>query len=144
MAEGRRPTREELVPLLSRAIELAEIQLAPDAVRSVAEVFQVLLWHFTDCDLKAYLVIGAAGKLSFVTQAPREPDGKIKIEVDMLHDVAFGKVPIALAFLGGKLRLQGLPALKLRRFIPLFNPFLEGYRQACQELREGKNGQVLP
>jgi len=144
MIEERRPTREELVPLLSRAMELAGAQLAPDTVRSVAEVFQVLLWHFVDYDLKAYLVIGDTGDLSFVTQAPKEPDGKIKIEADMLHDVAFGKVPIALAFLGGKLRLQGLPALKLRRFIPLFNPFLEGYRQACQELREGKNGQVLP
>jgi hypothetical protein len=144
MIEERRPTREELVPLLSRAMELAGAQLAPDTVRSVAEVFQVLFWHFVDYDLKAYLVIGDTGDLSFVTQAPREPDGKIKIEADMLHDVAFGKVPIALAFLGGKLRLQGLPALKLRRFIPLFNPFLEGYRQACQELREGKNGQVLP
>lgn len=140
MAEERRPTKEELVPLLSQAIELAATQLAPETVGSVAEVFQILLWHFVDHDVKAYLVIGDAGDLSFVTQPPREADGTIKIEAGMLHDVAFGKVPVALAFLSGKLRLQGLPALKLRRFIPLFNPFLEGYRQAWQEITEEKHG----
>ncbi len=89
------------------------------------------------------MAIGEARELSFVIHPSREGDGTIKIKVGMLHDLAFGKVPIALAFLGGELRLNGLPALKLRRFIRLFNPFLEAYRQACQGPREGKNGQVL-
>jgi len=138
MIEEQRPTREQLVPLLSRAIELAGAQLAPETVRSVAEAFQVLRWDFMDYGLEAYLVIGDAGDLSFVTQAPREADGTIKMDAGMLHDLALGKVSLPLAFLGGKLRLQGLPALKLRRFIPLFNPFLEGYRQAWQEITEGE------
>jgi hypothetical protein len=140
MAEERELVKEDLVPLLSRAIELAGSQLAPETVGSVAEVFQVLLWHFVDYDLKVYLLIGEAGDLSFVTQPPGEADGTIKLEAGMLHDLALGKVSLPLAFLSGKLRLQGLPALNLRRFIPLFNPFLEGYRQAWQEIAEDTNG----
>ena len=143
MAEERRPTKDELIPLLSRAIESAGAQLAPEAVRSVAEVFQVLLWRFVDHDIEAYLVISDAGDLSFVAQPPRQADGATKIEASTLHDVALGKMPVALAFLSGKLSLQGLPALKLRRFIPLFHPFLEGYRQAWQEIREGGDGEIL-
>ena len=144
MSDDRKPSQEQLLPLLSRAIELAGAKLAPETLKSVGEVFQVLLWDFVDCGVKAYLIIGDEGQLSFVSQADRAADGTVKIEARALHDMALGRVPVALAFLGGKLRVQGLPALKLRRFIPLLEPFLEGYRQAWQEIREGRSGQVLP
>ena len=137
MVGERRPSKEELYPLLSRAIKLTGTQLAPDTIRAVAEVFSVFLWHFVDYDLKAYFVIGDAGDLSFVLQAPGEVDGTVKLEAAVLHDIALGRTPVAMAFLSGKLRLQGLPALKLRRFIPLLQPFLDGYRQAWQEIGEG-------
>jgi len=137
VAEERKPTRDELVPLLNRATSLARIALEPETLASVSEVFQVVRWQFVDHDLDAYLVIDEAGGLSVVSQPPREADGTIKLEAAVLHDVALGKMPMAMAFLGGKMRLQGLPALKMRRFIPLFKPFLEGYRQAWQEIKEG-------
>lgn len=106
MSEERGPTKEQLVPLLSRGMELSGARLAPETVTSLADVFEFLLWHFVDYDLKAYLDIGEIGESKFATQPPAEADGTFKVEAGVLDGAAFGKVPLELALEVGQGRIM--------------------------------------
>ena len=61
-------------------------------------------------------------------------DGVITIDAATFHSAAVGEGSLGMAFLTGKLQVEGIPVSSLSRFSGLLKPFLSSYRQACAEL----------
>jgi hypothetical protein len=72
------------------------------------------------------------GEIRIIPKVADKPDVIVTLDASALHDSAYGKTTFGTAFVMGKLKVKGIPALKLRKFIPLLKPFLESYREAWE------------
>jgi putative sterol carrier protein len=106
-------------------------KLKPEQIEEIAQVFRTLCWDFKDRSFQAWFLL-EKGKIQLITDDSRVPDATITLDSSTLHDAAYGKTTFGAAFVMGKLKVKGIPALKLRKFIPLLKPFLESYREAWE------------
>ena len=130
------PNAQQLQMVMPQAIELLSRKLKPEQIREIAQVFQTLSWDFKDCALQVYLLLDEAGEIRYVPDISAMPDATVTLDASTLHDAAYGKTTFGLAFVMGKLKIKGISALKLTKFIPLLEPFLESYREAWEAYHE--------
>lgn len=136
MDERTLPSRHQFPMVMERTINLVGGKIPQEKIRQVAQVFQTLCWDFKDYAIQAYFLVDGDGRVDYASTVPTAPDATITLDARVLHDSAFGRTSLGLAFITGKLRVKGIPALKLNKFVPLLEPFLESYRQAWEEFHE--------
>lgn len=120
---------------MRRAVELAAQRIPVSEVRRAAQICRTLCWEIRDYRLRAYLLFREDGTIGYSTSSFAIPEGSVSMESSLLHQAAFGDTSaLAIAFLTGQVRVTGGPAENLDFFLPFLKPFLEGYRQACEEL----------
>jgi len=136
MSHKEPPSPERFPAVMQRTISLVGEKLPPEQIRQVAQVFHSLCWEFPDYGLRAYFLVWEDGRVGYAATLDGEADATIAMDARTFHQAAFGTASFAQAFLTGKLRVKGIPALKLTRFIPLLQPFLESYKQAWEELHD--------
>jgi len=134
MSEKPLPDAQRFLAVMQRTIQLVGQNVGRDKLQEVAKLFHTLCWEFRDYGVKAYFLVNDAGEVQSSLEWPGDVDSVIIMDARTFHDAACGKTNFGTAFLTGKLRVRGLPALKLGKFTPLLKPFLEGYQQACEEL----------
>ena len=122
----------QLKSVIRRTIELLDQRLNKEQTEEIAQVFQILCWNFKDLNLKVYLLLGEKGVIKYATHVNGEPDAIITLDSTTLHNSAYNRTTLGTAFVMGKLKIKGIPALRLRKFIPLLKPFLESYREAWE------------
>jgi len=130
------PNAQQLEGVIQQAIELLGRKLKPEQIREIAKVFQTLCWDFRDSALQICLSLDEGGRIKYVPNISGTPDATVTLDASTLHNSAYGKTTFGLAFVTGKLKVKGVPALKLTKFIPLLKPFLESYREAWEAYHE--------
>ena len=130
------PGISQLESVMEQAIGLLGQKLKPPQIQEISQVFRTLCWSFKDCALQFYLLLDERGEIKYVPEISGIPDVTITLDVSTLHDSAYGKTTFGTAFVMGKLKVKGIPALKLGKFIPLLTPFLESYREAWEAYHE--------
>jgi len=126
------PDALQLESVMQQTIELLGRKLKSEQIQEIAQVFQTICWNFKDRDFQVYLLLDESGQIQLITDVSGVPDATITLDTSTLHDAAYGKTTFGTAFVMGKLKVEGIPALKLRKFIPLLKPFLESYREAWE------------
>jgi alkyl sulfatase BDS1-like metallo-beta-lactamase superfamily hydrolase len=126
------PSKVQLKSVLKRTIERMNHRLNPEKIKEIAQVFQIFCWNFKDKNQKAYLLLDKKGVIKYATRFDGEPDAIITLDSIILHNAAYNKTTLGTAFVMGKLKVKGISALRLRKFIPLLKPFLESYREAWE------------
>lgn len=134
MSDKPLPDRQRFLAVMERTIQLVGQNVPRDNLQEVAKVFHTLCWEFQDYGMKAYFLVSDGGEVDSAWEWSGAVDSVITMDARTFHDAAFGKTNLGIAFLMGKLRVKGIPALKLGTFTPLLRPFLDSYQQACEEL----------
>lgn len=122
--------------VLQQTIELLGQKLEPAQVHEMGQVFRTLSWNFRDRAFQVYLLLNEKDEIKYARDISGIPDVTITLDASILHDSAYGRTTFGTAFVMGKLKVKGIPALKLNKFIPLLKPFLESYRQAWEAYHE--------
>ena len=130
------PNAHQLQEVMQRTISLLAQKLSQEKIQEISQAFHSLCWDFKDHGIQVYLSISEAGQIKYVPDISTKPDVTVTLNASTLHDSAYGKTTFGLAFITGKLKLKGVPALKVTKFAPLLKPFLESYRQTWEEYRE--------
>ena len=133
MPEKPLPDPQRFPAVMERTIQLVGQNVPRDKLQEVATVFHTLCWEFRDYGVKTYFLVSDAGEVDSSQEWSGAVDSVITMDARTFHDAAFGKTNFGTAFLMGKLRVKGIPALKLGKFTPLLKPFLDSYQQACEE-----------
>ncbi len=102
-------------------------------LQEIATLFHTVCWEFPDYRFKSYFTLNGEGEVRGYSQWNGPVDGTVIMDARTFHDAAFGKTSFGAAFLMGKVRVKGIPATKLGKFMPLLQPFLDCYQQACEE-----------
>ncbi len=127
------PAKEQFPNVLQRTLELTGGRVSKESVGKLYKIFKTLRWDFPDYDLSAYTVLDAEGGFGYAESIEGAPDARITMDAERLHQVVYGRGNMAKMFLSGQIKLKGVPMYKLMRFVPLLGPFLDSYREACEE-----------
>ena len=127
------PARKEFPRILQHTLELTGKKVSAESVGKLYKIFKTLRWDFPDYDLSAYTVLDAGGGFGYAESIEGAPDARITMDAERLHQVVYGRGNMAKMFLSGQIKLKGVPMYKLMRFVPLLGPFLDSYREACEE-----------
>ena len=127
------PAKEEFPKVMRRTLELTGGKVSVESVGKLYKIFKTLRWDFPDYQLSAYTVLDSDGKFGYAESIQGSADAHITMDAERLHTVVYGRGNMAKMFLSGQIKLKGVPMYKLMRFVPLLNPFLESYREACEE-----------
>lgn len=130
------PNAQQLQSVMQRTIELVGQKLKAEQIREIAKVFPTLCWNFKDCALEVYILLEEKGNLTYTPDSVGAHGASITMDTATLHNSAYGKALFGRAFITGKLKIKGVPALKLTKFMPLLNPFLESYKEAWEAYNE--------
>ena len=107
--------------------------MSAESVGKLYKIFKTLRWDFPDYEMSAYTVLDAEGAFGYAESIEGAPDAHITMDAARLHQVVYGRGNMAKMFLSGQIKLKGVPMYKLMRFVPLLGPFLDSYREACEE-----------
>ena len=127
------PARKEFPRILQHTLELTGKKVSAESVGKLYKIFKTLRWDFPDYDLSAYTVLDSDGHFGYAESIEGAPDARITMDAERLHQVVYGRGNMAKMFLSGQIKLKGVPMYKLMRFVPLLGPFLDSYREACEE-----------
>lgn len=130
------PNVLQLQAVMQQTIELVGQKLKAEQIREIASVFPTLCWNFKDCTLEVYILLDDKGNMKYTSDSAGIDGASITMDTATLHNSAYGKTSFGRAFITGKLKIKGVPALKLKKFMPLLNPFLESYREAWEAYNE--------
>jgi len=130
------PNAQQLKTIMQRTIELVGQKLKVEQIREIAKVFPTLCWYFKDCALEIYILLDENGNIKYTPDSPGIHGASITMDTTTLHNSAYGRTSFGRAFITGKLKIKGVPALKLTKFMPLLNPFLDSYREAWEAYNE--------
>ena len=119
--------------MLQRTLELTGDKVSAESVGKLYKIFRSLRWDFPDYGMSAFTVLTPEGAFGYAESIAGEPDARITMDAARLHQVVYGRGNMAKMFLSGQIKLSGVPMHKLMRFVPLLGPFLDSYRQACEE-----------
>lgn len=120
--------------LMHRTIALVGQKMTRETLQAVSQVFQVMRWDFKDLGTSIFFLLSSDGAVRSADAHESEAQSTLQIDARTFHDAAYGRTSLGTAFLLGRLKVRGIPALKLGKFTPLLKPFLESYRQACEEM----------
>ncbi len=134
MPDSPLPDAQRFPAVMERAMHLVGQRVPRSQLQEIATLFQCVCWEFPDYGLKSYFLVSEDGEVRSATAWVGAVDGVVTLDARTFHDAAFGKTSFGFAFFTGKLRVSGIQPMKLGRFMPLVQPFLESYQQACQEL----------
>ena len=134
MIEDSIPVAHTFLAVMERTIHLVGRNVPRHTLQQVAEVLHALRWDFRDVNVRVYFLVNDAGEVSCHSDWPGPVDSSIAMDAVTFHDAAFGRANLGTALLMGKLRVEGISALKLGRFTSLLKPLLDNYRQACAEI----------
>jgi len=129
------PDSQRFLAVVDRTIQLVGEKVPLETLREMAEVFHVLCWEFPDWGVQRYFILSDSGEVESTSEWVGPVDSTITMDARTLHDIAFGYTSPIMAFFMGRLRVTGMPSAKLGKFLPLLEPFLASYRQACAEPR---------
>lgn len=108
------PTREAMPAIMIKMTELAGEELDSGAVVKIAEVINALCLDLTDMELRYYLRFGADGEVELMTEDPGlQPTLTITTTSETLHNMAIGVTNPAKAFAMRKVKISGVPTMKL-------------------------------
>ncbi len=127
------PARKEFPRILQHTLELTGKKVSAESVGKLYKIFKTLRWDFPDYEMSAYTVLDAEGAFGYAESIEGAPDARITMDAERLHQVVYGRGNMAKMFLSGQIKLKGVPMYKLMRFVPLLGPFLDSYREACEE-----------
>lgn len=130
------PNAQQLETVMQRTIELVGQKLKAEQIKEIAKVFPTLCWNFKDYALEVYILLDEKGNIKYTPDSVGTHGASITMDTATLHGSAYGKTTFGRAFITGKLKIKGVPALKLTKFMPLLNPFLESYREAWEAYNE--------
>ena len=129
------PPPELFSKVMERTLQLTGEKVSAKSVRNLAKIFASLCWEFPDYGLLLYTVLDGEGRFSRVESIDGQADAQITMDAKQLHNVVYGRGNLPKMFLTGQVKVRGLPIFKLMRFVPLLSPFLDSYREACEELK---------
>ena len=127
------PEKDRFPQVLQRTLELTGARVSTESVGKLYKIFKTLQWDFPDYSLSAYTVLDSEGRFGYAESIEGAPDAHITMDAGRLHQVVYGRGNMAKMFLSGQIKLKGVPMYKLMRFVPLLGPFLDSYREACEE-----------
>ena len=127
------PAKEEFPKVMRRTLELTGGKVSAESVGKLYKIFKSLRWDFPDYELSAYTVLDSDGNFGYAESIEGSADAHITMDAERLHQVVYGRGNMAKMFLSGQIKLKGVPMYKLMRFVPLLSPFLDSYREACEE-----------
>ncbi len=128
------PDSQRFPAVMERAIQLVGQRVPRSQLQEIATLFHTVCWEFPDYGFKSYFMISDQGEVRSATNWFGEVDGVVTLDASTFHDAAFEKISFSFALFTGKLRVSGIQPLKLGKFLPLVQPFLDSYQQACQEI----------
>jgi hypothetical protein len=128
------PDSQRFPVVIERAIQLLGQRVLKSQLQEIATLFHTICWEFPDYGLKSYFIISDEGEIWSAANWSGAVDGVVTMGASTFHDAAFEKISFSSALVTGKLRVSGIQPLKLGAFMPLVQPFLDSYQQACQEL----------
>ena len=134
MTDSPLPDSQSFPAVMERAVQLVGQRVTRSQLQEIAALFHTVCWEFPDYGLKSYFMISDQGEVRSAAHWSGVVDGVVTLDASTFHDAAFGKTSFGFAFFTGRLRVSGIQPMKLGRFMPLVQPFLESYQQACQEL----------
>ncbi|MFH1140636.1 MAG: SCP2 sterol-binding domain-containing protein [Chloroflexota bacterium] len=137
MTDNPLPDAQLFPAVMERTIQLVGQRVPRSQLQEIATLFHTVCWEFPDYGIKSYFTLNGQGEVRGFAHWSGPVDGTVIMDARTFHDAAFGKTSFGLAFFTGKLRVSGIQPVKLGKFMPLLDPFLESYQQACQEL-DGK------
>ncbi|MFQ5933135.1 MAG: SCP2 sterol-binding domain-containing protein [Dehalococcoidia bacterium] len=127
----------ELFPrVMERTLRLTGQKVSAKSVKALSKFFTSLCWEFPDYGLSMYTVLDDEGRFNYAESIDGPADARITIDASQLHQVVYGRGNLPKMFLTGKVKVHGLPMLKLMKFAPLLSPFLDSYREACEQLSD--------
>ncbi len=129
------PDAQRFPDVMERAMQLVGQRVPRSQLQEIATLFHTVCWEFPDYGLKSYFTISDQGEVRSAAHWSGAVDGVVTLDARTFHDAAFGKTSFGFAFFTGKLRVSGIQPMKMGRFMPLLQPFLDSYQQACQEMR---------
>ena len=129
------PVKEDFPRVMRRTLELTGGRVSAESVGKLYKIFKSLRWDFPDYELSAYTVLDSDGNFGYAESIEGSADAHTNSRWtrERLHQVVYGRGNMAKMFLSGQIKLKGVPMYKLMRFVPLLSPFLESYREACEE-----------
>ena len=127
------PAKEEFPKVMRRTLELTGGKVSAESVGKLYKIFKSLRWDFPDYELSAYTMLDSDGNFGYAESIEGSADAHITMDAERLHQVVYGRGNMAKMFLSGQIKLKGVPMYKLMRFVPLLSPFLDSYREACEE-----------
>jgi len=130
------PNEQQLQAVMQQTIELLGQKLKAEQIQEIAKVFPTLCWNFKDYTLEVHLILNEQGNIRYTPDSNGIHGPMITMDTATLHNSAYGRTSFGRAFITGKLKIKGVPALKLTKFMPLLNPFLESYREAWEAYHE--------
>ncbi|MDO8751407.1 MAG: SCP2 sterol-binding domain-containing protein [Dehalococcoidia bacterium] len=134
MPESPLPDSQLFPAVMERAMQLVGQKVPRSQLQEIATLFHTVCWEFPDYGLKRYFLVSDDGEVRSAAHWSGVVDGVVTLDASTFHAAAFGKTSFGLAFFTGRLRVSGIHPVKLGKFMPLLEPFLESYQQACQEL----------
>ena len=126
------PPKDSFPSVIQRTLELTGQKVPETSVRNLYKIFATLRWEFPDYGLSVYTVLDDEGRFNYADSIVGNPDAEITLNAEQLHQVVYGRGNMPKMFLTGKIKLKGVPKLKLIKFVPLMGPFLDSYKEACE------------
>ena len=128
------PPRELFPRVMEKTIQLTGQKVSSKTIKKLAEIFTSLCWEFSDYQQQVYTLLDGEGRFRYVESIDGEAEAQITMKAEQLHSVVYGRASFPKMFLSGQIKVRGLPKLKLFKFAPLLGPFLDSYREACEEV----------
>lgn len=129
------PTREMFPKVMEKALELTGQKVPSKTVKNLAKIFSTLCWEFPDYEVSVYTVLDGEGRFAYVESLDGSAEAQITMDAQQLHQVVYGRGNLPKMFLTGQIKVRGLPMLKLIKFVPLLGPFLDSYKEACEQIQ---------
>lgn len=125
------PSIEEMPKVLKETVEKAEAELDAGEIVKLAGVMRALCLELTDIGLKYFISFGLDGKSEASEESPGlEPMLSITTNSETLHNMATGVTEPARAFAMRKVKLAGVPLVKLMAAGNLLDVIFRCYREA--------------
>jgi len=124
------PTQHEMNDVLRKTIVNAEQELGSEEVVKLSQVMRALCIELTDFDSFYYVSFRPEGKAEFTIESPGlEPILRIATTSETLHNMCTGTMDPAKAFAMRKVKLSGIPLMKMRVGANLLDALFRCYHE---------------
>ena len=128
------PPKGQFSKIMEKTLELTSQKVPAKSIKKLAQIFNTLCWEFPDYNLFLYSALDDEGRFSPLESIEGESDAQITMDAERLHNVVYGRGNLPKMFFSGQIKIRGLPKFKLIKFVPLLGPFLESYKEACEQV----------